>query len=161
MGVLASVKAIIDPECQEAWSNNQTSLLEMESRSMQHPSLTRSQISQLKGPLDDCKQALDEVEMKLISASASSKFKLSRTAQRLIWPLKEKDTLALIRRLESHKATFLCALTAQNLLVVVVSIPFTQTDESSLVGLQVQNVVGDIRDSQNRLERRLDGPGNH
>ena len=32
---------------------------------------------------------------------------------------------------------------------------------SSVVGLQVRNAIGDIIESQERIERRLDKPGNH
>ena len=122
MGVLTSIKAIIDPECQEPWADDENKLVknsEIGERLTHHCSLTRSQIDLLKMPLDDCKQALDEVKVKLIGASTSSKLKLSRTSQLLMWPLKQKETLALLRRLERHKATFLSALTAQNLLVFV------------------------------------------
>ena len=167
MGVLTSVKAIINPDCQETWSNNQMKLptyheVEEKSGSQLHPSsLTRSQISLLKEPLNDCKQALDDVKAKLIDASIPSKSKLGKAAKSLIWPLKQTETLALIRRLESHKTTFLCALTAQNLLVFFTFITFVAAHENSVIGLQVQDVVSDIRDTQTRLERRLDQSGNY
>ena len=98
IGVLTAVQAIVDQNPDE------------DSSSTNH-------FNSLKESLDDCKKSLDEVEIKLKKAYPDSKPRLARSAKLLIWPLKKTETLALVQRLESHKTTFLCAMTTRNLLV--------------------------------------------
>jgi hypothetical protein len=72
--------------------------------------LGKNRMDALGGPLEQCRRTLQEIHDVLDKAKMDSNRRLGRTLKRLAWPLKQKDTVALIERLERQKATFAIAL---------------------------------------------------
>ena len=75
IGVLTAIQAIVYRNLEEYFES------------------TNSRLSSLKGPLDNCKNALDEVKVKLKKACPDSRQSLARATRILSWQVKELSSL--------------------------------------------------------------------
>lgn len=79
----------------------------------------------LLDPISDSRSVLEEVEKALRKAEIKNDTKLGRIVKRLIWPLKQKETLALITKLERSKALFMLSLNTAHLCVSMLRLKIT------------------------------------
>lgn len=64
------------------------------------------------GPLKGCTDQLDKLKSKLEAGKALG---FKGKVKNLVWPLKEKETMQYISRIERHKSIFTFALTADQM----------------------------------------------
>ena len=105
-GVLTAVKSLIDAETAKVYTDEKT-----DCRSDYPPPY---RFVELEGPLNDCRCALEEIEAVLKKASSKEEHKLGKAFKRLIWPLKQPETMAIVARLERSKSAFMLTLTVTN-----------------------------------------------